>query len=91
MSETHITLPDSVTIGELEGISAAWSTEYAGPLSFDASQVEAIDCAGFQMILSYTREHVGRGHTVEWQSVSAKFSEVAEMLNMTSVLGLKST
>ena len=90
MSEITIKLPESFTISDLASVSSDWATDFDMPLIIDAEDVVMIDSAGLQLLLSYCREYLGRGHGISWSGVSDRFSEVARMLGMTSALGLES-
>jgi ABC-type transporter Mla MlaB component len=53
-----------------------------GNLSIDASDVQAIDTAGIQVLLAFTREIRKQERLVEWQSPSSELIQLAELLDI---------
>lgn len=57
-------------------------------ISIDASEVEHVDTAGLQLVLSLVRTRVSRGATISFSGVSATFESVVDRLGMRSALGM---
>ena len=59
-----------------------------GTVRLDASAVRRIDTAGLQVLASFVRERAARGAAVEWLGVTPALTEAAELLGLSSTLGL---
>jgi ABC-type transporter Mla MlaB component len=85
-----VRLADNLTVN---GINSTYDelSQYlkgSGTLLIDASGVQAIDTAGIQLLLAFTREIAEQDRLVEWQSPSSEFLQIVELLNMKEELGL---
>ena len=57
-------------------------------VQIDASAVQRIDTASLQVLAAFARDRRAAGLEVEWLGVPASLTEVAQVLDLTSVLGL---
>jgi ABC-type transporter Mla MlaB component len=57
-------------------------------VTLDASAVQRIDTAGLQVLATFVRARQAAGRACEWTAVPATFSEAAQLLDLTTTLGL---
>jgi ABC-type transporter Mla MlaB component len=57
-------------------------------VTLDASAVQRIDTAGLQVLATFVRARQAAGLACEWTAVPATFSEAAQLLDLTTTLGL---
>jgi len=62
--------------------------EESQPVTLDVNAVQRVDTAGLQVIMAFVRERAGRGRTVEWQGAAPALTGAAQLLGLTSLLGL---
>ena len=78
-------------LGRVEGIDTADElhaslreiAEGEAEIKLDGSAVISVDSTTLQMLVAFTRDH-----SVTWTGVSKKFKKSADMLGLSSVLGL---
>jgi phospholipid transport system transporter-binding protein len=60
------------------------------PLSvtLDLTALQRIDTAGLQVITAFVRERAGHGRSVQWQGTAPALTSAAQLLGLTSLLGL---
>jgi ABC-type transporter Mla MlaB component len=58
------------------------------PVTLDITTLQRIDTAGLQVITAFVRERAGHGRTVEWQGTAPALTTAAQLLGLTSLLGL---
>jgi ABC-type transporter Mla MlaB component len=58
------------------------------PVTLDITTLQRIDTAGLQVITAFVRERAGHGRTVEWQGTAPVLTTAAQLLGLTSLLGL---
>lgn len=91
MSETTINLPESLTIHHIETqygnlkISFQSITEN---LKINASQVEAIDTSGLQVLLALINYATSSGKTIHWEDPTEVLSASAKQIGLTKKLQL---
>ena len=92
------TTPVSTTLGlEAECLVAGASTlkeSLAGlideplPITLDITALQRIDTAGLQVLTAFVRERADHGRAIEWRGTAPALTAVAQLLGLTSVLGL---
>jgi ABC-type transporter Mla MlaB component len=58
------------------------------PVTLDITAVQRIDTAGLQVITAFVRDRAGHGRKVEWQGTAPALTAAAQLLGLTSLLGL---
>jgi phospholipid transport system transporter-binding protein len=60
------------------------------PLSvtLDVTALHRIDTAGLQVLAAFVRDRAGRGLEVQWRGTAPALSGAAQLLGLTSLLGL---
>jgi phospholipid transport system transporter-binding protein len=58
------------------------------PVTLDIGALQRIDTAGLQVIAAFVRERTGQGRPVEWQGTAPVLTTAAQLLGLTSLLGL---
>ena len=58
------------------------------PVTLDITALQRIDTAGLQVITAFVRERTGHGRTVEWQGTAPVMTTAAQLLGLTTLLGL---
>jgi ABC-type transporter Mla MlaB component len=75
---------DAVTLkGQLAGL-----LDEPLPVTLDVTALQRIDTAGLQVITAFVRERAGNGRPVEWQGTAPVLTTAAQLLGLTSLLGL---
>lgn len=91
MSETTITLPESLTIHHIEGqlgdLRLAFQTD-GDTLNLEASKVEAIDTSGLQLLLALIKQALADNKTIQWVTPSEQLTTSASKLGLTEKLML---
>lgn len=91
MSETSITLPESLTIHQIEGqlgdLRLAFQAD-ADTLNLEASNVEAIDTSGLQLLLALIKQAQSQNKTIQWITPSEQLTTSATKLGLTEKLML---
>lgn len=60
------------------------------PITLDITALQRIDTAGLQVLTAFIRERAGHGRTVEWRGTAPALTSAAQLLGLTSLLGLSS-
>jgi ABC-type transporter Mla MlaB component len=58
------------------------------PVTLDVTALQRIDTAGLQVISAFIRERAGNGRPVEWRGTAPVLTNAAQLLGLTSLLGL---
>ncbi|WP_024850794.1 STAS domain-containing protein [Hydrogenovibrio kuenenii] len=91
MSETSITLPESLTIHQIEGhlgdLRMAFQAD-ADTLNLEASSIEAIDTSGLQLLLALIKQAQSQNKTIQWITPSEQLTTSATKLGLTEKLML---
>lgn len=91
MSESTITLPESLTIHHIEeqlsDLRVAFQTD-ADVLHIDASNIETIDTSGLQLLLALIKNALSSNQKIHWQNPSETLTTNAEKLGLTDKLCL---
>ena len=58
------------------------------PITLDITALQRIDAAGLQVLTACVRERTGNGHTVDWRGTAPALTSAAQLLCLTSLLGL---
>jgi ABC-type transporter Mla MlaB component len=58
------------------------------PITLDITALQRIDTAGLQVLTAFIRERAGHGRTVEWRGTAPALTSAAQLLGLTSLLGL---
>ncbi len=58
------------------------------PVTLDITSLQRIDTAGLQVITAFVRERAAHGRTVEWRGIAPILTTGAQLLGLTSLLGL---
>jgi anti-anti-sigma regulatory factor len=93
MSDTTLTLPENLTIHQIEahfgGFKLALDSE-ADVFKLDAGEVESVDTAGLQSLLVLIKQLQGAGKQVEWLNTGDVVTQAAERIGLTQKLQLAS-
>jgi ABC-type transporter Mla MlaB component len=58
------------------------------PITLDITALQRIDTAGLQVLTAFVRERAGQGRKVEWRGSAPALTSAAQLLGLTSLLGL---
>jgi ABC-type transporter Mla MlaB component len=58
------------------------------PITLDITALQRIDTAGLQVLTAFVRERASHGRAVEWHGAAPALSGAAQLLGLTSLLGL---
>ena len=58
------------------------------PITLDITSLQRIDTAGLQVLTAFARERAGHGRAIEWRGTSPALTSAAQLLGLTSALGL---
>jgi ABC-type transporter Mla MlaB component len=58
------------------------------PITLDITALQRIDTAGLQVLAAFIRERAGHGRTVTWRGTAPALTSAAQLLGLTSLLGL---
>ena len=58
------------------------------PITLDITALQRIEAAGLQVLTACVRERTGNGHTVDWPGTAPALTSAAQLLGLTSLLGL---
>jgi ABC-type transporter Mla MlaB component len=58
------------------------------PITLDITALQRIDTAGLQVLAAFVRERAGRGRAVQWRGTAPALTSAAQLLGLTSLLGL---
>jgi ABC-type transporter Mla MlaB component len=87
---TGITLAAECTVADVACLkeSLAGLLDEPLPVTLDISALQRIDTAGLQVITAFIRERAGHGRPVEWRGSAPVLTVAAQLLGLTSLLGL---
>jgi ABC-type transporter Mla MlaB component len=87
---TTLALPAACTVGDANSLkeNLAALLEEPLPVTLDITALQRIDTAGLQVIAAFIRERVGHGRSVQWQGTTPIMTTAAQLLGLTSALGL---
>lgn len=90
MSATTLKLEPSVAIRDIAILNDALAAalEADGDVSIDASDVDAIDTAGLQLLAAFANTMATHQRSVSLKSPSADFVARAEILGVAATMGL---
>jgi len=58
------------------------------PVTLDITSLQRIDTAGLQVLTAFVRERASHGRAVEWHGAAPALTGAAQLLGLTSLLGL---
>jgi ABC-type transporter Mla MlaB component len=58
------------------------------PITLDITALQRIDTAGLQVLTAFVRERATHGRPVEWRGTAPALTSAAQLLGLTSLLGL---
>jgi len=58
------------------------------PITLDITGLQRIDTAGLQVLTAFVRERASHGRAVEWHGAAPALTGAAQLLGLTSLLGL---
>ncbi|BBN59261.1 STAS domain-containing protein [Hydrogenovibrio marinus] len=91
MSETTITLPESLTIHHIEGqlgdLRLAFQSD-AETFNLEGSKVETIDTSGLQLLLALIKSAQANDKTIQWTTPSEQLTTSASKLGLSEKLML---
>ena len=58
------------------------------PITLDITSLQRIDTAGLQVLTAFVRERASHGRAVEWHGAAPALTGAAQLLGLTSLLGL---
>jgi len=87
---TTLALPAECTVGDANSLkeNLAALLEEPLPVTLDITSLQRIDTAGLQVIAAFIRERAGHGRAVQWQGTTPIMTTAAQLLGLTSALGL---
>ena len=87
---TTLALPAECMVSEAGSLkeSLAALLDEPLPVTLDIAALQRIDTAGLQVITAFVRERAGHGRTVEWQGTAPVMTTAAQLLGLTTLLGL---
>lgn len=86
----NITLDPVITLTEVSQLKDSLLGHIgASEIHIDVSKVEHIDTAGMQLLLSFSKAIQKKGGKLSWTGWSAAYSGTAELLGLTSEVGVK--
>lgn len=79
MNSELLTLPDSLKIDTVEALREALDARLAdaGDVEIDASQCEAIDYCGLQLLMTFNKALADGDRSIRWSNVSEALSQAA--------------
>ncbi|KUJ71576.1 STAS domain-containing protein [Thiomicrospira sp. WB1] len=91
MSDTTLTLPESLTIHQIEahfgGLKLALDSD-ADLFKLDAGEVESVDTAGLQSLLVLVKQLQAAGKQIEWINAGDAITQAADRVGLTEKLKL---
>lgn len=91
MSETTITLPESLTIHHIESqlgdLRLAFQSD-AETFNLEGSKVETIDTSGLQLLLALIKSAQAANKTIQWTAPSEQLTTSASKLGLSEKLML---
>lgn len=89
-SSTTLALAAECTISDAASLKArlAGLLDEPLPVTLDISTLQRIDSAALQVITAFVRERAGHGRLVEWQGSAPVLVTAAQLLGLTTLLGL---
>lgn len=80
-----------MTIAEISDLKPEWIAlvDDASDLSINGGDVQRADCAGMQLLLTVVKAIRAKDGLVTWSEAADPVNNVAAILGMTSLLGLK--
>jgi len=87
---TTLALPAECTVGDANSLkdNLAVLLEELLPVTLDITDLQRIDTAALQVIVAFIRERSGHGRAVQWQGTTPIMTTAAQLLGLTSALGL---
>jgi ABC-type transporter Mla MlaB component len=87
---TTLTLEAQCVVSDAATLKESLASLLDEPLAvtLDISALQRIDTAGVQLITAFIRERATRGRAVEWQGSAPVLQSAAQLLGLTSLLGL---
>lgn len=86
----NITLDPVITLTEVSQLKDSLLGHIgASEIHIDVSKVEHIDTAGMQLLLAFSKAIQKKGGKLSWTGWSAAYSGTAELLGLTSEVGVK--
>jgi len=58
------------------------------PITLDITALQRIDTAGLQLLAAFVRERASHDRTVQWRGTAPALTSAAQLLGLTSLLGL---
>lgn len=91
MSETIITLPESLSIHQIESqlgdLRLAFQSD-AETYNLEGSKIETIDTSGLQLLLALIKSAQKADKTIKWSSTSEQLTTSASKLGLSEMLML---
>jgi ABC-type transporter Mla MlaB component len=87
---TTLALAAECTVADATALKESLAALRDQPLAvtLDVTALQRIDTAGLQVISAFIRERAGHGRPVEWRGNAPALTNAAQLLGLTSLLGL---